>query len=264
MTDKIKVIPAYHSAAHYITEPDKLATCSRYFVRRWLPELGGTGTQIVLVLRSLGYFNWRDGETRDGIEIELRELAALVGVCVATIKREFGQARPAKGDASGAARPLQNPALHQFVKRDRQYWRDPVTNRLLRTANVYRVMMDDPIHPADLTRYQEILEGLEKGQRPKAQCAPKMPGAVASKAQLDSKKNQMEPKKSQLDSELSPIAPTLIDYSSLQKNTSPTAALPGDSLALFEEQEKTALQKARAKRPDAFAFVDKHRKGQGE
>ena len=46
-----------------------------------------------------------------------------------------------KSDRKALPGTQQNPALHKFVTKDRQYWRDPVTNRLLRTANIYRVMM---------------------------------------------------------------------------------------------------------------------------
>ena len=150
MSQTVEVVPGYHSAVNEIIEPDKVLVLTRYFVRRWMPILGENGTRIVLALRSLGYYNRQTGEKREGIEIDLPELAALCGLSVATLKREFGERHD--GHRQAIPGSPQNSALHKFVHKDRQYWRDPVTNRLLRTANIYRVMMDDPLHEDDLPR----------------------------------------------------------------------------------------------------------------
>lgn len=244
----------YHAAYNAIIEPDKYVACTRYFIRRWMPLLGENGTRIVLALRSLGYYNRETGETRDGIEIDLPELASLIGISVPTLKREFGYRKGQEG-------VKQNPVLHKFVTKDRQYWRDPVTNRLLRTANVYRVKMDDPVHEDDLPRLNDLLQ--EKGKEaPKAQNEPKPPKGVASKAQNEPKVNEPQASKAQCESKKSQVAPeneqseskteqsesngnqnepTLIDFSELPKRTSyssPTPAAPGDSLSLFSEQTK--------------------------
>ena len=256
MSEAAEVVPGYYSAVNEIIEPDKVLVVTRYFVRRWMPALGDNGTRIVLALRSLGYYNRQTGEKRDGIEIDLPELAAMCGISVPTLKREFGE----RHDKSRASIPgsLQNPALHQFVKKDRQYWRDPVTNRLLRTANVYRVMMDDPIHEEDLPKLQEVLIAREKGAQPsKAQNEPKPPKGrtppVPSKAQSESEKNESESKATHFESKSceseSPDVesePTLIDdFSSLQKTsgTSPDAAATPDFLAsLFSEEISEKVQ----------------------
>lgn len=249
MSEAADVVPGYHSAVNEIIEPDKVLVVTRYFVRRWMPALGDNGTRIVLALRSLGYYNRQTGEKRDGIEIDLPELAAMCGISVPTLKREFGE----RHDKSRAPIPgsLQNPALHQFVKKDRQYWRDPVTNRLLRTANIYRVMMDDPIHEDDLPKLQEVLIAREKGaQPPKAQNEPKPPkgrtSPVPSKAQNESVKTQSESKAIHFESKYceseSPDVesePALIDDSfSLQKTsgTSLDAVAPDFLASLFSEE----------------------------
>ena len=254
MSEAAEVVPGYHSAVNEIIEPDKVLVLTRYFVRRWMPALGDNGTRIVLALRSLGYYNRQTGEKRNGIEIDLPELAAMCGISVPTLKREFGE----RHDKSRAAIPgsLQNPALHQFVKKDRQYWRDPVTNRLLRTANVYRVMMDDPIHEDDLPKLQEVLTAREKGAQPsKAQNEPKPPkgraSSVPSKAQSESKKNESESKATHFESKPceseSPDVesePALIDdFSSLQNTfgTSSDAAAPDFSASLFSEEVQDVL-----------------------
>lgn len=168
-TQTLTLSPFYHSAVNAITEPDKYVPCSRYFLRRWGPLLGSFGIHLVLTLRSLGYNNRKTGERRDAIEIDLVELAGLLGVHRTTILRELG-------DKKGQPGVPANPALHQFVKKDRQYWRDPVTGALLRTANIYRVAMDDPLHEDDIPRLDALLKEMEATrQEPKSQIATKPP-----------------------------------------------------------------------------------------
>jgi len=188
----LTVSSAYASARNEIIQPNKILVTTRYFIRRWMPLLGDNGTRIVLALRSLGFYDRRNGEVRDGIEIDLPELALLIGISVATIKREFGEKHDAKRQPIPGT--LKNEALHKFVKRDRQYSREPVTQRLLRTANVYRVLMDDPLHDDDLPRLHEILDSREKGGLPsRAHIAPKPPkGREPSKAQCDSISNESD------------------------------------------------------------------------
>lgn len=258
-----KVIPGYRSAVNEIIEPDKILVMTRYFVRRWMPILGENGTRIVLALRSLGYYNRQTGEKRDGIEIDLPELAALCGISLPTLKREFGERHDSNRKTIPGTR--QNPALHRFVTKDRQYWRDPVTNRLLRTANIYRVMMDDPLHEDDLPRLREILEAREKGgtvpPASKAQSEPKPPRKrgpqPASKAQSESPSDESDSKKthfhqaaSQSESLPNESEPTLTDDSSvpqfpLEIFRDSAAAAPDFSASLFagEEQENPAETK---------------------
>ena len=157
MSQEIRLVADYHSAYNEIVQPDLLVYQSRYYVRRWKPLLGGNGDMIVMALRSLGYYNRETGEKRDGIPINLAELAKLCRLSIATLKREFGS----KADGSPA-----NPALLQFVQREKNYRRDKVTGQIWREENIYRVMMDDPIHPDDLPRLQEILEQRQKGASP--------------------------------------------------------------------------------------------------
>ena len=234
-SSRLTLSPFYHSALNAVTEPDRYVICSRYFLRRWGPLLGGVGVQIVLTLRSLGYDNRKTGERRDGIEIDLGELAGLVGVHPATLKREFG-------DKKG--RPA-NPALHEFVKRERQYWRDPVTKRVLRTANVYRIAMDDPLHVEDLPRLNALLLEMEKGgEASKAQIAPKPPKGYSpgqpSKAQIAPRIEQNAPSLAQNAPDGVQNAPALIDYSLTLKMTLEDAAVPPGGFASLspEEQER--------------------------
>ena len=260
--EAVEVLPGYHSAVNEIIEPDKVIVLSRYFVRRWMPILGENGTRIVLALRSLGYYNRQTGEKRDGVEIDLPELASLCGISLPTLKREFGE----RHDSSRKAIPgsQQNPALHKFVTKDRQYWRDPVTNRLLRTANIYRVMMDDPLHDDDLPRLQEILEAREKGgiaQPPsKAHIEPKPPRKhgqpQSSKAHFHTPNVESESKKthfhSNADESESPAhesEPPLIEYFSglqIPKETSQDAASAAQEFLTSSSPEKKEPKKSDA------------------
>jgi hypothetical protein len=267
-----KVIPGYHSAVNEIIEPDKILVMTRYFVRRWMPILGENGTRIVLALRSLGYYNRQTGEKRDGIEIDLPELAVLCGISLPTLKREFGERHDSNRKAIPGTR--QNPALHRFVTKDRQYWRDPVTNRLLRTANLYRVMMDDPLHEDDLPRLREILEAREKGSETtptsKAQSEPKPPrkrgSQLVSKAQSESPSDESDSKKThfhqaanQSESLPNESEPTLIDDSSVPQFPLGTfrdaAAAPDFSASLFagEEENPAGTKPARGAAPSLFS-----------
>jgi len=261
---QITVMADYFSLANEIIQPDQYVSTSRYFCLKWEPSLGLVGARIIRVLRSLGYYNRQTGETRDGIPIDLPELAALCGFSVATIKREFG---------SGKGGSAANPSLHTFVQREKNYRHDAVTGQIWREENIYRVKMDDPVHPDDLPRLQQLWESRQKGGRENgndeatrkpsqtparrkaqnelnggnARTAQNEPNGKTRKAHLDSKSSQdeskpkqNESKPSQLDSDPVQDEPTLIDYSSLPKtllNSSSDA--PEFSLSLFPEPEQT-------------------------
>ena len=250
----ITVYESYHSALHEITQPDKLVACSLYFSRRWMPELGPLGTQIVLILRSLGYYNRKTNELRDGVEIDLPALADLVGVHQATVKREFAR----------------NVTLGKFVSRENQYRKCPITEKPIRTTNIYRVKMDDPLHPDDQEAFEAKLYAKEKGGRraqnalntnsrtsdPKAQYAPNDVQSVTGAVQTVIETVQSAQETVQ-------IAPTLKDYSYLPKNTINTemtktsppapkiggAAFGAVSLSLLE-QEAVKEQEVERKRQE--------------
>jgi len=263
---QITVMADYFSLANEIIQPDQYVSTSRYFCLKWEPSLGLVGARIIRVLRSLGYYNRQTGEMRDGIPIDLPELAALCGFSVATIKREFGSGKDGKAA---------NPFLHIFVQREKNYKHDAVTGQIWREENIYRVKMDDPVHPDDMPRLQQLWESRQKGggggkrndettkkalQPPfdrKAQTDPyginartaqNEPNGETRKAhpasessQDESKGKQNESKPSQVDSEPVQNEPTLTDYSSLPKtllNSSSDA--PDFSLSLFPEPEPTA------------------------
>jgi hypothetical protein len=245
MSDQIQVLQDYHSAYNEIVQPEIMVYQSRYYVRRWKPSLGGNGDAIVMALRSLGYYNRETGEKRDGIPIDLPELAKLCGVSVPTLKREFGS----KKDGTPT-----NASLHLFVQREKNYRRDKVTGQIWREENIYRVKMDDPIHPDDMPRLQEILEARQKGagdgKSRMAQNEPKGKSRMAQNepqtSQSESLPTQSESSQSQSESAPTQNEPTLKTTSGLPQtplNSSPTPVAPGDSLSLFsgEDPERSGL-----------------------
>lgn len=236
MSDQITILADYFSLANEIIQPEKYVSTSRYFCMRWEPELGLVGARIVRVLRALGFYDHKTGETRDGIPIDLPELARLCGVSVATIKREFGS-----GKDGGPA----NPHLHTFVQREKNYRRDSVTGQIWREENIYRVKMDDPIHPGDMPRLQELWEARQKGApkppasgpaAPKPRKAQNEPNANPRKAQSAPKASQSAPKRSQVDSDRVQNEPALTDYSSPPLSTKSSSS--DISASLFEEENR--------------------------
>ena len=151
---KSGLVHHYDDPRDAIMAPHKFMALTHYYVDRWLPELGERGHIIVTVLRRMGYLDRARDIERGGIEIEQEELAALCGLKLRTLQREFA------GDEQG--RPL-NPALHQFVQREKQYCRN-AAGRIVREKTVYVVQMRDPLHPKDQQEFQEECEQREKGR----------------------------------------------------------------------------------------------------
>ncbi len=143
----------YEDPRDALMTPHKFMALTHYYVDRWLPELGERGHIIVTVLRRMGYLDRERDVERGGIEIEQEELAALCGLKLRTLQREFG-------DEGG--QPV-NPVLHLFVQREKQYYRNGA-GRIVREKTVYVVQMKDPIHPSDLAAIQKEAEHREKGR----------------------------------------------------------------------------------------------------
>jgi hypothetical protein len=127
--------PYYWEAYNEIVEPRRF---DHYLIRKWLPELGALGFAIVKTLRDRCYHNPQTGVLRDSCEVDMDELATAVGVGRTTLFREFGR----------------NESLGRFVRKVVQY--QMVGGRPQQTKNLYQVCMDDPIHPDDLGRYDDL------------------------------------------------------------------------------------------------------------
>lgn len=148
----ICVSPFYYEAKNEIVRPSHFVACSRYFVEKWMPQLGGTGTLLVLFLRSLGYYNPQTGECRDGVQIGLKEIAQACGCSERTIQREMDK----------------NEALQRFVRVESCYERDE-QGHIQRFENIYRIAMDDPLHPDDEPRLRQLIREREQKAREDAE-----------------------------------------------------------------------------------------------
>ncbi len=122
----------YPTAEDAVRKPERFAATGHYFVDRWLPELGPTAAAIVLYLRRCGYYNPRTGELRNEISRSQQEIGEGVGVSERTVRREF---------ADNTHLPFFIQVLPSFEQNER--------GRLHKVRSIYRVLMTDPVHPAD-------------------------------------------------------------------------------------------------------------------
>jgi len=143
----------YWEAYNEIVQPRAIG---RYLIRRWLPDLGTNGFAIVQVLRDRAYFNAETGELRNDIFVEsMDEFARMCSMSPSTLRRELKN----------------NAALAEFVRKAPAYQPNrsasPFGRNVEKAGTVYWVAMDDPIHPCDEARYQELKQRkeLEQGQR---------------------------------------------------------------------------------------------------
>ncbi len=152
MAASASLVHHYDDPKDALMAPHKFMALTHYYVDRWLPELGERGHVIVTVLRRMGYLDRVRDVERGGIEIEQEELAALCGLKLRTLQREF---------AAGEDGLPVNPALHKFVQREQQYHRNGA-GRVVREKTVYVVQMRDPLHPSDQAAFQKECEAREK------------------------------------------------------------------------------------------------------
>jgi AraC-like DNA-binding protein len=127
--------PYYWEAYNEIVQPKRF---DWYLIERWMPELGPVGFAIVKALRSRCYWHRSEGVLRDEIEVKMADLAQAVGVSEDTLTRQFNT----------------NQALQLFVRKINHY--RMVDGKPRKTANIYQVSMDDPIHAIDYERYDEM------------------------------------------------------------------------------------------------------------
>jgi DNA-binding XRE family transcriptional regulator len=127
----------YWEAYNEIVQPHKI---DLYLIDCWLPHLGPLGFALVKALRRRCYYNPKQGVVRNEVEIDIAELAASVGVNKATIYRELER----------------NESLQQFVRLQHQYASTTAGRAPKRVLPQFLVCMDDPIHPNDLERYENL------------------------------------------------------------------------------------------------------------
>ncbi len=154
----------YESAYNQIVEPGSYVSLSQYFIAHWLPAISPSGLKILVRLRAMGYYSPKTGAARGDIDIEQKDLAALCGLSLSTLKRAF----------------LDDVVLTRYVQRVFQVKRDPRNGRILKEHYVYVVKMDDALTDADKARLEGMLQGPdEETDPPIGQNDPSGTGPIA-------------------------------------------------------------------------------------
>ena len=144
---RLMLSPFYHHAVNSVTRPNKYVFCSQYFVDRWMPLLGGVGTQIVLFLRRQGFHNRVTGERRDEIPVEIGDIARGIGCAPRTVQYHLAE----------------NEALRRFVRKRERFEADPRSRNGLhrQCENGFQIAMDDPVHDDDLAELEACVREQE-------------------------------------------------------------------------------------------------------
>ncbi len=181
--EEIFLLPFYHELENELKQPDRIRVQTEYFWRYWAPELGPTLTALVITLRSYCYYNRITKEKRDWCYPKQEKLASDVGVSVDTIQRQ-----------------LNRPIAHHFVRREPRYRYDPGQQKKVRTADMYHVAMDDPIHTDHASRLallaaERLIQETSQPQHPekphKTSISPKPQSAAQGSGDNSSPKPQI-------------------------------------------------------------------------
>ena len=217
----------YESAYNQLVQPGSYVSLSQYFIAHWMPRISGPGLKILIQLRSMGFYNPKAGVQRGDIDIDQKDLAALCGLSLSTLKRTF----------------LDDEVLPQYVQRVFEVRRDPRTGRILKEHYIYAVKMDDALISADKQRLEEMLPGPDKmgnpsddtpiGQNELSDNSP-MGQNEPSAGQNEPPIGQNEPSAGQNELPLKGYLNTLITLNT--PNTLP--AVPELFASLFSEEER--------------------------
>lgn len=248
MAASASLVQHYDDPKDALMAPHKFMALTHYYVDRWLPELGERGHVIVTVLRRMGYLDRARDVERGGIEIEQEELAALCGLKLRTLQREF---------AAGEDGQPVNAALHKFVQREQQYHRNGA-GRVVREKTVYVVQMRDPLHPSDQTAFQEEREAREKNSGKKnagVSRSRQYGGNSASRNRQSGGDSRQDDARSRqyggADRQIGGNNKVTLDSYILEDTPDTPAATPEVSASLFSEEGKAPTARAWTDLPEA-------------
>lgn len=132
---KFQLQRAYGTERARIIKPEQGMFVTKYFFLNWLPLIGHSALATVMAARTLCYWNPMNGELRNTVETEMKDLAVLAAVSLRTVKDV-----------------LNNPLVKKYFLRYKV--RRVMTPNGVRTAGiVLQVRMDDPLTPEDQDRY---------------------------------------------------------------------------------------------------------------
>lgn len=205
VTNEIPFAPQYYSAVNAIIQPNKMVYVSRYLIQKWVPELGGDGLTILLFLRHRCFHDRRTGELRNVIRVGLAEIAEGCAISICTVRRQLQN----------------NMALKAFVSSQEDYAVEKRRKGVLQIGSLYTVLMDDPIHPSDVSLLQEELQKREHEETEVKQDAKavaiemartlKQKRSNAKSHREEQTPTRKEPTPSQIDRALERITPSQID-----------------------------------------------------
>ncbi len=170
--------PYFWEAYNAVVQPHRF---DWYLIERWLPTLGPDGFTVVKALRSLCYFNPKDGALRDECQLTVDELAAKCGMTRPTLYRVLEK----------------NEALKNFVQRlpDAVF----VEGRTRRLPPRFRVCMDTPVHPDDMEEYDRLRgrNEMDRAQSEEEKRKSQIEIYEKRKSQIEGRKSQNGERKSQ-------------------------------------------------------------------
>jgi hypothetical protein len=145
---KSALLRNYGTEVAAVIKPDSGRLITTYFQEKWMPILGITWFGFVLVLRSKGFWNPLTGEKREVIYITLEEIAVLMKLSVATIKRMLKEHRDDP-----------NSPTHYFF----DYKVNNGKGTHGREGLIFKYRADDPLTPEDQEKlhHEEPIQTIE-------------------------------------------------------------------------------------------------------
>lgn len=149
----VRVEGVYQDARNDIVQPHKHHLVTDYFRRQWLPLLGPTLGWTIIALRRRAYRNYKTGETRDGFKCTLSDLARESGVeHWRTISRALQKPCP----ECKRLYKIKHPIARHFVLEQGWVYADSKRfGHRIRTGTRFRVLLDDPLTPADQQKAEQ-------------------------------------------------------------------------------------------------------------
>ncbi|TLN19514.1 hypothetical protein FDZ74_06075 [bacterium] len=128
---KLALARAYGDKRASVIQPERAIVVTQYFMNNWVALLGHSAAHLIMVARSMCYWNPLNGELRNVIDTEMGELAQRAAMSVRTVKDI-----------------LANPGVQHYFLRYKV--RRMMTQNGVRTAGItLLVRMDDPLTPDD-------------------------------------------------------------------------------------------------------------------
>jgi hypothetical protein len=131
--DRILLQPAFRDDYNEITQAHRVVQVPHYFWTKWVPTLGPVATALYMQLRQYCYYNPTTGERRDRCWPKQTTLAREIGV----------------KDQKTIRKGLRLLEEHGFIRRERTYYKDPVTGRPHQGTDKYLIYFEIPLTTID-------------------------------------------------------------------------------------------------------------------